>query len=153
MFGDLIQAISTVVTLGAVIVALRIATTDRKHAAEIAELDRAHAFDIAETDRKSSAHQARLIVELDAARRLAILEARGGHTDSAISKDMGAETLALIGFLGPDRVPRMWDRRVGKTDEELSDFINNDAEPQFLRDSVEAEQAMVSIAREMRSLE
>lgn len=140
-FGDWIQAVSTLVTLGAVLVALHIASADRKHAAEIAK-----------ADRKSNARQARLIFEWEAAKRLSILEARGGHTDKVISKDMGAETLALIALLGPDRVPRMWDRRVGMTDAELGAFIDDEGEPQFLRDSVEAEQAMTSIASEMRSL-
>lgn len=94
--------------------------------------------------------QARLLFEWEAAKRLAILEARGGHTDPVIVKDRGAETLALVALLGPERVPQMWARKVGKTDAELASFIADASEPQFLRDSVEAERAMSAIAKEIR---
>ena len=72
------------------------------------------------------------------------------HTDPIISKDMGAETLALIAMLGPDRVPEMWKRRVGKSDEKLRAFIANENEPEFLRDAVEAERAVYDILKDLR---
>jgi len=140
-FADWVQIVSTLVTVSAVVAALLIAAGDRRHSAKVAK-----------EDREASARQARLLFEWDAAKRLSILEARGGHTDEAISKDMGAETLALIALLGPDRVPKMWDRRVGKSDEELAAFVDDEKEPQFLRDSVEAERAMTAIATELRKL-
>ena len=139
--GDIIQVVAVVVAIGASIVALVIASMDRRNALKIAEGDRRAAVD-----------QARLLAELDAATRLSVLEARGGHTDPVISKDMGAETLALIAMLGPDRVPEMWKRRVTKSDEELRAFIADDSEPQFLRDAVEAERAVHDILRELRTL-
>lgn len=127
--------------LVASIVALVIAAQDRKHAARIAAEDRRHALD-----------QSLLLAELEAAKRLAILEARGGHTDPVIVKDMGAETLALIAMLGPDRVPRMWERRVSKSDAELRAFVNDDSNKEFLRDAVEAERAVHDILQELRAL-
>lgn len=136
-----IQAAATVVALGAAIAALAIAAADRRNARRIAE-----------ADRRASMKQARLMFEWEAAKRLSIIEARGGHTDKTISKDMGAESLALIGLLGPDRVPTMWGRRVGKSTEELTAYAANESEPQFLRDSVEAELAMDAIAKEIRDL-
>lgn len=139
--GAIIQVVAVVVAIGASIVALVIASMDRRHALKIAEGDRRAAVD-----------QARLLAELEAATRLSVLEARGGHTDPVISKDMGAETLALIAMLGPDRVPQMWKRRVTKTDEELRAFIADESEPQFLRDAVEAERAVYDILRELRTL-
>ena len=139
--GDIIQVVAVVVAIGASIVALVIASMDRRNALKIAEGDRRAAVD-----------QARLLAELDAATRLSVLEARGGHTDPVISKDMGAETLALIAMLGPDRVPEMWKRRVAKSDEELRAFIADENEPQFLRDAVEAERAVHDILHELRTL-
>ena len=92
--GDIIQIAAVVVAVGASLVALSIASMDRRNAIKIAQDDRRAAID-----------QARLLAELEAAIRLSVLEARGGHTDPVVSKDMGAETLALVSMLGPDRVP------------------------------------------------
>lgn len=139
--ADLIQLLVVFAAIGASIIALVIASKDRKHAAEIAV-----------ADRRASIEQARLLAELEAAKRLSILEARGGHTDPVIVKDMGAETLALIAFLGPERVPNMWKRRVEKSDEELREFIADESKQQFLRDSVEAERAVHDILRDFRAL-
>jgi hypothetical protein len=137
--ADFIQVLVVFTAAGASIVALVIASKDRRHSAAIAE-----------ADRRASAEQARLLVELEAAKRLSILEARGGHTDPVIVKDMGAETLALIAFLGPDRVPNMWKRRVTKSDAELREFIADESKEQFLRDAVEAERAVHDILRDLR---
>lgn len=139
--GDVIQIVAVVVALGASIVALVIASMDRRNAIKIAE-----------DDRRAAVNQARLLAELEAAVRLSVLEARGGHTDPVVSKDMGAETLALIAMLGPDRVPEMWKRRVTRSDQELRAFIADENEPQFLRDAVEAERAVHDILGEMRSI-
>lgn len=139
--GDAIQIVAISVAVGASVVALLIASMDRRNAIKIAE-----------DDRRAAVDQARLLAELEAAIRLSVLEARGGHTDPVIRKEMGAETLALIAMLGPDRVPEMWRRRVAKSDEELRAFIVNENQPQYLRDTVEAERAMHDILRELRSL-
>ncbi|QYG12886.1 hypothetical protein [Microbacterium sp. PAMC22086] len=140
-FGDWIQVVAVLAAVGASLVALRIASKDRQNAIKIAE-----------DDRRNAASQARLLVELEAAKRLSILEARGGHTDPVVRKDMGAETLALIALLGPDRVPNMWQRRVTKTDKELRDFVADDSKEQFLRDAVEAERAVHDILRDLKHL-
>lgn len=139
--GDVIQIVATIVAAGAAVVALVIASMDRRNAIKIAE-----------DDRRVTIDQARLQAELEAAVRLTVLEARGGHTDPVLSKDMGAETLALIAMLGPERVPEMWRRRVTKSDEELRNFIADVREPQYLRDTVEAERAVQAILDELRSL-
>lgn len=139
--SDIIQIAAVVVALGAAIVALVIASMDRRSAIGIAEDDRRVAID-----------QARLLAELEAAVRLSVLEARGGHTDPAVSKDMGAETLALVAMLGPDRLPQMWERRVTKSDEEFRAFIADESRPEHLRDAVEAERAVQAILDDLRSL-
>lgn len=136
-----IQVVAVIVTAATAIVALLIASMDRRNAIKIAEDDRRIAID-----------QARLLAELEAAVRLSVLEARGGHTDPAVSRDMGAETLALTAMLGSERVPEMWKRRVAKSDEELRAFIADETEPQFLRDAVEADRAVHGILDDLRSL-
>lgn len=138
--GDIIQIAAVVVAVGASLVALIIASMDRRNAIKIAQ-----------DDRRAAADQARLLAELEAAIRLSVLEARGGHTDPVVSKDMGAETLALIAMLGPGRVPEMWKRRVTKSDEELRAFIADENEPQFVRDAVEAERAVHDILNDLGS--
>lgn len=115
-------------------------------------MDRRNALRIAEGDRRASVDQARLLAELEVAIRLSVLGERGGHTDPVIVNDMGAETLALIAVLGPDRVPEIWKRRVTKSDEELRAFIADKSEPQFLRDADEAERAVYDILHELRTL-
>lgn len=129
--SDYIQAAAVLAAVGASIIALVIAAKDRR----------------------SAMRQQRLMFELDAARRLSILEARGGHTDSATSKEMGAETLALISLLGRDRVPKMWDRRVGKSEAELRKYVDNDRAPEWSRDAVEAALAMDQLIQEVRRYE
>ena len=140
--GDLISLFAALAATGAAIAAVIIGIYDRRNARQIAV-----------EDRRAAARQARLVFEWEAAKRLAIIEARGGHTDRVISKDMGAESLALTGLLGRDRVPNMWDRRVGKSDEELRAFIEDETNEEYLRDAVEAERAMKMIADEIRELD
>lgn len=113
-------------------------------------VDRRSARRIAEEDRRASTRQVRLMFEWEAAQRLAVNLARGGHTDPVVIKDMGAEALALVALLGPERVPHLWARRVGKTDQELREFVADESQEQFLRDAVEAERAMSAIASELR---
>ncbi|MFP7834666.1 hypothetical protein [Marisediminicola sp. LYQ134] len=112
-------------------------------------VDRRSALRIAEDDRRASTRQARLMFEWEAAQRLAVNLARGGHTAPVIRSDMGAEALALVALLGPKRVPNLWARKVGKTDQELSEFVADESKEQFLRDAVEAERAMSAIASEL----
>lgn len=139
--ADLLQLLVVITAASASIVALVIASKDRKHSATMAA-----------EDRRASANQARLLAELEAAKRLSILEARGGHTDPVVVKDMGAETLALIAYLGPERVPNMWKRRVAKSDAELRKIIADESQEQFIRDAVEAERAVHDILRDFRAL-
>lgn len=113
-------------------------------------VDRRSARRLAEEDRRASAKQARLMFEWEAAQRLAINLARGGHTDPVTSKDMGAEALALTALLGPDRVPHMWAERVGKSDDEMQAFVDDQSNERWLRHAAEAERAMNKIAQEIR---
>lgn len=139
--GNIIQVFVGLIALFAGGAAIVVASRDRRNAREIAE-----------KDRRIALRQSRLLFEWEAAKRLSVLEARGGHVDPVISKDMGAETMALVALLGKDRVPEMWARRVGKTDAELRAFVLDESQPQYLRDAVEAERAVQSIAVELDQL-
>lgn len=139
--SDWIQIAVVITAAGASIIALAIAAKDRRNATAIAEEDRRIAID-----------QALLLAELEAATKLAIIEARGGHTDPVIRKDMGAEGMALTALLGPERVPHMWKRRVEKSDAELRAYIEDETKEQFLRDAVEAERAVYDILEDLRAL-
>ena len=68
----------------------------------------------------------------------------------SLARTWGAEALALVALLGPERVPHLWTRRVGKTDQELREFVADESKEQFVRDAVEAERAMSAIASELR---
>lgn len=138
--SNLLQLLAILAAVGASMVALIIAGRDRENARRIAH-----------EDRRASLRQSQLTFEWDAACRLSINLARGGHSDPAVSKDMGAEALALVALLGPERVPNLWARRVGHSDRELREMIEDESKEQFVRDAIEAERAMNDIASEIRS--
>src|SRR5690625_7848541 len=90
-----IQAAAVVVALGASITALVISMLDRRNARSIAAWDRA-----------VSIRQTKLMFELEALTKLSQNLRRGGHTDSDIRKDMGAEAGEVIGDIGAARLLR-----------------------------------------------
>lgn len=100
-----VQAGAVVVAIGASVVARIISALDRKNSRQIAT-----------EDRRTALEHGQLLFEQQALLRLLQNLKRGGHTDSAISKDMGAEAGAIIGALGPERLPMNWDKQVAKTD-------------------------------------
>ena len=138
--SNALQAGAILAAVGASIVALVIASQDRANAQRIAA-----------EDHRESARQARLMFELDAAQRLSVNLARGGHTDPVTRGDMGAEALALVALLGPERVPRLWERKVGKDDADMRAFIEDEDKLGFRRDAVEAARAARTIAAELRA--
>jgi hypothetical protein len=133
--GDWIQSASVVVGIGAAIVALVIASRDRRAAAK----------------------QERLRFELDAALRLAANLAQGGTADNDTAaqlerKRMGAEALVLTGLLGRDRMPTYWVHKF-ETDDKLKQLLADPGTPQFRRDAIEASLAVNAIAEDLRRAE
>ncbi len=90
--------------------------------------------------------------ELDMLVRLSKNLRRGGHSERSISKDMGAEAGALISVLGPERLPRNWQKRVGKDKKDLLDFMNDKSNEAWLRHAVEAHLAMSDVLAELDKL-
>ena len=71
---------------------------------------------------------------------------------------MSAETTvrpeagALIGFIGPDRLPLNWANRVAQTPDELRAFAADESNQAFLRYSVEVQLALAEVTAEIREL-
>ena len=87
--------------------------------------------------------------ELDALTRLSQNLNRGGSTDALEVRRMGAEALTLIGVLNPDRVPELWERRVGD-DDRLRIAFNNSEMPDYKKDALETQLAISAVLREIR---
>lgn len=63
---------------------------------------------------------------------------------------MGAEALTLIGVLGPDRVPHLWDERAGD-DTKLRGHYEDPEWPQHKKDAIEVQLAVNALYREIQS--
>lgn len=151
----IVQIVVAVAAVAAAIIALLIGARDRKKADEIAKADRVHAQVLAERAQKHAEdladHQARtalehekLMFDLGLATRLLENIIRSGSVDTQESKRMGAEALALIGLLGPKRLPQQWARRQLDNeklksiaaDESKETFIRNQAETQLMANTL-----------------
>ncbi|WJL95869.1 hypothetical protein QSU92_01180 [Microbacterium sp. ET2] len=133
--SDVIQLAAVLVAVAASVIALVIATVDRKTQLRIAEKDRA---------------QARLAVELEYAVRLSANRNMGGSADPAESKRLGAEALALAVVVGKRWVPRQYDHVMdGRTPEEIAAMFDNDESPQWVKWRNEAAVAVQAIVDEM----
>ncbi|PCE15904.1 hypothetical protein AUC47_10280 [Microbacterium sp. SZ1] len=160
--GDLIQILAVLAAIGASIVALIVSAKDRRNAREIAIEDRAEAARLAAEDRveaaraaaddrRESLRHAYLLHELETLAKLLVNLNRGGSADKQESKRMGAEALTLIGQLGEERLPKLWNERAG--DEEKLRAAYNDPEmPEYKKDALEAQLAVHAILREIRGI-
>lgn len=133
--SDVIQLAAVLVAVAASIVALVIATLDRRTQLRIAEKDRA---------------QARLALELEYAVRLSTNRNMGGSTDPAETKRLGAEAMALAVVVGKRWVPRQYDYVMqGRTPEEIAAMFDNDQSPQWVKWRNEAAVGVQAIVDEM----
>lgn len=71
---------------------------------------------IAPTSIYEALRHSHLMFELEALSRLSQNLNRGGSTDALERAQMGAEALTLVGLVGPERVPRLWERKVSDHD-------------------------------------
>lgn len=147
--GNVIQTLVLIAAVGAAIVALVVSAKDRKHAQKIAEDDRAAAAEVAAQDRREALRQAHLMFELQTLTRLLENLNRGGSTDRDEVSRMGAEALTLIGALGPERLPHLWDERVGG-DERLHAAYDDPEMPDYKKDALESQLAVNAVLREIR---
>lgn len=137
--SDLIQIAAVLAAITAAIVALVVSALDRRNARRIADADRA-----------SSLRHAHLMFELDALTRLSQNLNRGGSTDALERARMGAEALTLVGALNPQRLPELWDRKVGD-DERLRAAFNDPEMPDYKKEALETQLAISAVLREIRA--
>lgn len=122
----IIQTLSVLVAIGASIVALRIASKNRRDALR----------------------QDHLMFELEVAVRLTENLVRGGSTDPLERQRMGAEALALAGALERYRIPGYWDKKIGP-DQKLLGLLDDPEMPDWQRNAIEAQLAVNEILREI----
>lgn len=147
--SDIIQLLAVLAAVGASIVALVVSGKDRANAQKIAEADRAAAAEVAMQDRREALRQAHLMFELQTLTRLLENLNRGGSTVPEEVKRLGAEALTLIGALGPERLPTLWEERVGD-DGRLRTAYEDPEMPQFKKDALESQLAVNAVLREIR---
>ena len=138
-FTDAIHLGAVLAAVGAAIVALLISALDRRNARHIAAADRASAL-----------RQAHLMFELEALSRLSENFNRGGSTDSSESRRMGAEALSLIGLISPDRLPGLWNERVGD-DAKLQAHLDDPDFPSYKKWALETQLAVSAVLRDIRA--
>lgn len=134
---DWIQFAAVLVAVAASIVALVVATYDRRTQTRIAAAALAHD---------------RLRLELEYAVLLGANRNRGGSTDPAERDRLGAEALAYATVVGPRWVPRQWTRATdGKSPEELRALLETtDAEtPGWVKDKIETGLAITAMLDEL----
>nr|WP_201470992.1 hypothetical protein [Microbacterium hydrocarbonoxydans] len=149
--GDFIQIFAVLAAVGASIVALTVSAKDRKSAQAIAKGDRTAAAELAAQDRREALHQAHLIFELEALTRLLENLNRGGSTDRAEAGRMGAEALTLVGVLGQERVPHLWEEKAADDEKLQAHFVDPDM-PQYKKDAIEVQLAVNALRREIRAV-
>lgn len=139
--GDYIQTAAVVVAVGASVVALIVSWRDRVNARKIAA-----------EDRRAALAQAKLMFDLEALLRLLENQNRGGSTDDLERKRLGAEAMAIVGLIGPERLPRLWERRIGHDDEGLRAKLDDDEKmtPEFLKWAIEVQLALNEVVEEIR---
>ncbi|MFF2622456.1 hypothetical protein [Oerskovia jenensis] len=107
----------------------------------IGALDRRNARSIAAEDRRSALRHAKLMSDLELLSRLLENLNRGGSSDPDESKRMGAEALTLIGLLGPEILPSLWEARVGD-DAKLRALASEDEFPLWKRNAIDVQLAV-----------
>ncbi|MFS0852539.1 hypothetical protein [Microbacterium sp. 179-I 3D4 NHS] len=148
VIGNWIQVLVVIAAIGAAIVALVVSSKDRRNAQKIAEGDRAAAAEVAAADRREALRQAHLMFELETLSRLLENLNRGGSSDRQESSKMGAEALTLIGLLGRDRIPHLWDQRAGD-DAKLRASLEDPKMPDYKKEAIRVQLAVNAVRDEI----
>lgn len=122
-----VQIVAVGVTTLSVIAALFIAVRGNRAADRRAAADRAAA-------REAAQHR----FDLELLARLAENLQRGGSTDAQERMRMGAEARALIGALGPDRVPLSFGEYGAASMDELRALVDDESRETWHRCALEA---------------
>lgn len=139
--GDFIQTAAVLVAVGASLVALFTSWRDRVSARKIAA-----------EDRRASLEQAKLMFDLEALLRLQQNHNRGGSTDALERTQMGAEAMAIVGLLGPTVLPNLWQRRIGKSDDDLAAQVADEETEEWKKWQFETQIALNRTTARIREL-
>lgn len=149
-----IQAAAVVAAVAAAIIALTVSAKDRANSRHIAAADREAARTLTTTDRVDALRHAQLLFEQNVLLRLLENARHGGSTDDLKRADLGAEAAALIGIIGPERLPLNWDNRVHADESEMQAKLeNSDGEtPPFVKHQIEVQLELNRVTREIHQM-
>jgi hypothetical protein len=136
---DVIQLAAVLVAAAAAIVALAIATIDRKTQLRIA---------------RHQARLSRLTVELEYAVRLSANNTRGGSTDALERAQLGAEAAALVSVVGARWAPLQYAEKMSnQTPTELRAKLDDDESetPTWVKWKIESALAVQAIVDELHT--
>ncbi|WP_440694754.1 hypothetical protein [Clavibacter nebraskensis] len=145
--GLIVQSLAIVAALIAALIALYTSAADRRNNRLIASAAR----DDADRARADAVRRQQLATELEHAIRLSVNLNHGGSTDPLVRKQLGAEALALVALLGPERVPALWARKVAMDETALRAEMEKPETPQFQKDIIEASLAVQAVMRAYRA--
>lgn len=103
----------------------------------VSHKERATMKAIAAEDRRAALERSKLLFDLDILIRLSQNLERAGHSDQAVSRDMGAEASALLNYLGPDRLPLTWAHKRKNTLDEAREYAEREDIPDYKRHAIE----------------
>lgn len=136
-----IQSVVALAAVGAAIVALVVGAMDRKVAREVAA-----------EDRRAALEQAKLMFDLEVLLRLSQNIERAGHSDKAISRDMGAEAAALLNIIGAERLPQTWADKRAFTEEQAREYAAKPDTPAYKRHAIEVHLEINRVTRRIAEL-
>lgn len=129
-------AVAIFATLATAVVAIVLGAMDRRNTAMIAA--RGNQFQ-------------QLFREQELLQRLLENYNRGGSSDRAESARMGTEALTLIGAIGPDRLPELWDSHIS-SDEQLQELLADPEMPDYKKEAIKVELALNASRRDLLRL-
>lgn len=153
MWSIIAQGVAGLGAVASAIIALTIAGKDRREAARLAKESADLQLQLATSERAFRIEHDRLTSEREALLRLSQNLARGGSTDALERAQMGAEALAIVGMIGPEKLPLYWAQHVEMSDEDMLKFAEEEDTPEWVRWSIEAKVALSRTLQEIKDLQ
>jgi hypothetical protein len=132
-----IQVAAVLAAIAAVIIAIFAAVAASGVALVLGWLDRRTALAISTADQQFQ----RLFREQELLQRLLANYNRGGSTDSGEAQRMGSEALTLIGAIGPERLPELWESHVS-SDVSLHAHLEDPEMPPYKKEAIKVQLAL-----------
>lgn len=137
--SNLIQSVAILAAVVTSVVGFAIARSDRREARRLAAANHA-----------ATVRHAQLMFQLEALSRLTGNLNRGGSSDPAESKRLGAEALTLIGLLNEELLPGLWPERVGD-EAKLRELLDEPEMPEWKKQTIEAQLGINMVLERLRS--